>query len=1336
LTATGGGTYSWNTGSTSAAVSVTPSVTTTYTVTVTSTGGCTATAVTTVTVNPLPIPSVTVSETSGVTSHDGIICAGASAILTASGGGTYLWNTGSTSAAVSVTPSATTTYTVTVTNTNNCTASSTVTITVNPLPSASVAVTETSGVTNNDGIICAGASATLTASGGGTYLWNTGSTSAAVSVTPSATTTYTVTVTNSNNCTATAATTITVNPLPSASVTVTETSGATNNDGIICVGASATLTASGGSTYLWNTGSTSAAVSVTPSATTTYTVTVTNSGNCTATATRTITVNPLPSASITVSETSGSGINDGIIEFGDNATLTASGGGTYLWSTGSTVAVITVSPGVTTTYTVTVTNSSNCTATASTTITVNQQQAPAITITESSGVSSNDGIICVGASATLTASGGNTYSWNTGSTSASIVVSPSATTTYTVTVTAVNGTTASVSATVTVNSLPVASISVAETSGITNNDGIICNGANATLTATGGSSYLWSTGSTAASVTVSPSATATYTVTVTNANGCTASATRTITVNPLPSASVSVSETSGVNNNDGVLCAGAGATLTATGGGSYLWSTGSTSTSISVSPSVTTTYTVTVTSANGCTATAVRIITVNTLPVVSIAVSESSGTSNDGIICNGTSAMLTASGGLSYLWSNGSTPATISVAPSSTTTYTVTATDVNACAGTKSSTITVANPPVLTSLSTVCGVAGTVITINGSNFTGASQVKLNGTVCPTFTVVNPSQLNVTMPFGGSITTASITTACGTGSLQPGVSVSSFTPNSGPAGSLITISGVNLGCLQSVTIGGTPQIILSNTSTAAVIFLMPGTPNGTVTVSSGTGTATSSGIFTVTATPYPYYQQGNKLTGTGATGTAQQGTSVAISADGNTAIIGGPTDNSNAGAAWIYVRNGSTWSQQGSKLVGTGATGAAKQGTSVAISADGNTAVLGGPTDNMGAGAVWVFTRTGSSWSQQGSKLTGSGAVGAAQRGISVSVSADGNTIATGGLGDNSFAGAVWVFTRTGNAWTQQGGKLVGTGATGAARQGCSVSISSDGKTLISGGYNDATRKGAAWVFTQSGGVWTQQGAKLVGSGASADAYQGWSVALSANGNTAAIGGTNDNSLKGAVWIFTRSSGVWSQQGNKLVGTGAVGMARQGSAVAVSADGNTLVEGGYGDNGNKGTMWVFTRNGTSWTQRGSKVTGTGFSGSPKQGTSIALSSTGTTAALGGPTDASNAGATWIFFSSVSLLPTKADTREDEAALVPVDFQLYQNTPNPFTDRTSIRFTLPEPCVAEWQITDMSGRVVLSLKREYPAGDHVEVFDLGGYSGVFWYSLKTPFGVKTLKMIVTE
>ena len=96
----------------------------------------------------------------------------------------------------------------------------------------------------------------------------------------------------------------------------------------------------------------------------------------------------------------------------------------------------------------------------------------------------------------------------------------------------------------------------------------------------------------------------------------------------------------------------------------------------------------------------------------------------------------------------------------------------------------------------------------------------------------------------------------------------------------------------------------------------------------------------------FAQQGPKLVGTDAVGgDVEQGYSVALSADGNTAIVGGPTDNSVAGAAWVYTRSGGVWTQQGSKLVGSGAVGNAQQGTSVALSADGNTAIVGGPHDS-------------------------------------------------------------------------------------------------------------------------------------------------------------------------------------------------------------------------------------------------------------------------------------------------------------------------------------------------------------------------------------------------------
>jgi hypothetical protein len=105
---------------------------------------------------------------------------------------------------------------------------------------------------------------------------------------------------------------------------------------------------------------------------------------------------------------------------------------------------------------------------------------------------------------------------------------------------------------------------------------------------------------------------------------------------------------------------------------------------------------------------------------------------------------------------------------------------------------------------------------------------------------------------------------------------------------------------------------------------------------------------------------------------------------------------------------------------------------------------------------------------------------------------------------------------------------------------------------------------------------TQQGSKLVGTGAvGPNVYQGYSVSMSGDGNTAIVGGPFDNSDTGAAWVFTRGGGVWTQQGGKLVGTGAVGQALQGASVSLSSDGNTTIVGGYGDNSDTGAAWVFT-----------------------------------------------------------------------------------------------------------------------------------------------------------------
>ncbi|MBP9209160.1 MAG: HYR domain-containing protein [Saprospiraceae bacterium] len=223
-----------------------------------------------------------------------------------------------------------------------------------------------------------------------------------------------------------------------------------------------------------------------------------------------------------------------------------------------------------------------------------------IAVTETSGTP-NDKFICSGSSGTLTVSGGSSHKWNTGETTAAITKAPFVTTIYYDTVTVVPGCRVVMYDTLKVLLAPSAAITPAMST--------ICEGASQTLTASGGTTYLWDNGSTNPVRMVTPLTSTSYTVTVTGPNGCTGIAVASVGVLPAPTASISASST--------VICSGNSSTLTASGGVSYLWSTGATDASIDVSPTSTTTYTVTVTAANGCTDDA--SITITVLPGVSIA---------------------------------------------------------------------------------------------------------------------------------------------------------------------------------------------------------------------------------------------------------------------------------------------------------------------------------------------------------------------------------------------------------------------------------------------------------------------------------------------------------------------------------------------------------------------------------------------------------------------------------------------------------------------------------------------------------------------------------------------
>jgi hypothetical protein len=343
--------------------------------------------------------------------------------------------------------------------------------------------------------------------------------------------------------------------------------------------------------------------------------------------------------------------------------------------------------------------------------------------------------------------------------------------------------------------------------------------------------------------------------------------------------------------------------------------------------------------------------------------------------------------------------------------------------------------PTITSFTPTTAATGTTVTIKGKYFTGATAVSFGGKAATSFSILTDSTLTAVVgaDTSGSV---SITTSGGTGSLAgftfvAAPTISSFTPTTGSVGTLVTITGTNLSNQTSLSIGGVSAIPISNTGNTIVAMVMPGAITGSVSLTTASGMATGIGNFTVATTKYPSVQQGSKLVGTGGVGNDYQGQSVAVSADGNTAVVGGYADNNAIGAVWIYTRSGSVWTQQGTKLIGTGAIGNAELGQSVAISADGNTIIAGGPYDNSNQGAAWVFTRTAGVWTQQGNKLVGTGNVGSANQGFSISLSADGNTALIGGYTDSSGKGAAWVFNRSNGIWTQQGSKLVGAGSVGA-----------------------------------------------------------------------------------------------------------------------------------------------------------------------------------------------------------------------------------------------------------------------------------------------------------------
>jgi gliding motility-associated-like protein len=475
----------------------------------------------------------------------------------------------------------------------------------------------------------------------------------------------------------------------------------------ICPGQSSLLTAPLGATgYTWypsgSTPVTTRTISVSPGTTMTYTCIAGGVCGQKQTLTKTVYVKTVP----TVLINSGNPITTCGTQ---TITLTGSGANTYTWSTGNTTGSFTTAPVSSGSYSVVGRASNGCTNTAVTNVTVNP--VPNISI-------SGTNTICIGQSTTLTASGGTSYTWTPGGTvSPSITVTPTTTTVYNVVGTNSVGCTKTATIQVVVNGLPtVSSTSVT-----------ICRGNSGTITASGASTYTWGTSSTSNSISVSPTVTTTYTVTGTNTNGCSNTAVGQVSVNALPTVQIN-------SGNPVAICNTQTVTLTGSGGITYTWSTGSNSGNINVSPTSNTTYTLSGTAATGCTNTAVTMVTVNALPSITI--------TGPGTVCNGKSIVLTGNGGVTYTWTPGGAATSITVSPSSNTTYTVTGTGANGCPSNAVTTVTVnALPVVSVNNATVCNGSSVLLTASG---TSTSYVWNTGATTSTLAPAPSTNTNYTV----------------------------------------------------------------------------------------------------------------------------------------------------------------------------------------------------------------------------------------------------------------------------------------------------------------------------------------------------------------------------------------------------------------------------------------------------------------------------------------------------------------------------------------------------------------------------------------------------------------
>ena len=444
---------------------------------------------------------------------------------------------------------------------------------------------------------------------------------------------------------------------------------------------------------------------------------------------------------------------------------------------------------------------------------------------------------------------------------------------------------------------------------------------------------------------------------------------------------------------------------------------------------------------------------------------------------------------------------------------------------------------------TVTGVApatgpsfgGVPVTITGTNFDAVTAVKFGSTNAASYEVQSESTLLVVAPPGGGTVDVTVTTPAGT-SATSAADQFVYYPSQSPLIQPGTEFGEGFQTEENSSIGG--SLALSGEGNTALIGQHSGPTILTRTGSTWTVQAKLAADTLPDGSTIPIY-----------------GNSSTLSEDGNTVLIGvGEGDEPGMPAALVYTRSGSTWSEQAALY-----TKNSEQcdGGRVALSADGNTALIGCNKPVASGGRTLVFTRSGANWSEDTELDAGGDG--------SLALSADGETALIGR------SGWVWAYSRSGSTWTQDGPPLTGRGSNGEF--GWSMALSATGETALIGGKGE--EGSVAWVFTRSGSTWTQQGEALTELGEFSGG--GGSVALSADGNLALIGAGNGEG-GGDAWMFARSGSTWTQQGPEIIGPYEGEFDPSfGAAAALSAAGNAALIGGPTWHVGTGRAWVYPTN---------------------------------------------------------------------------------------------------------------------------------------------------------------